>query len=349
MTGITTKQPTKKPLLVLISDIHYSLPTLELADAALKIAYNKANDLGVYLVIAGDLHDTKAHLRAECVSRMLKTTSGMHSVFVVVGNHDKIHEKSDEHALEFLDNNTNIISRPCLWHQSRRGLPKGVNLIPYQHDPAWLRHYIKTMIPAGETIIMHQGVDKAKSGEYIQDKSAIPISDLAEYRVISGHYHTRQDIEAGPIKKGNIGLLSYIGNPYTMNFAEANDPAKGYQILYDDGSLEFMATDLRKHVIYETDATVLGVMGCPAIGPEDLLKIKITGSKESLSQFTHKFVSEHTGISNFRLELISTDAASSSITQRAETAEQTLVNLIDTANISAEQKTRVKELWKTSV
>ena len=37
----------KKPVAVIISDVHYSLKTLELADAAMRLAIAKANNLDV--------------------------------------------------------------------------------------------------------------------------------------------------------------------------------------------------------------------------------------------------------------------------------------------------------------
>ena len=62
----------KIPTAVLISDVHYSLQTLPLADKVMRMAIDKANSLGVPLIVAGDLHDTKANMRAECVNAMIR-------------------------------------------------------------------------------------------------------------------------------------------------------------------------------------------------------------------------------------------------------------------------------------
>ena len=55
------KKP-RSPIAVLISDIHYNINTLPVADAALRQAIAKANELDVVLIVTGDLHDTKANL-----------------------------------------------------------------------------------------------------------------------------------------------------------------------------------------------------------------------------------------------------------------------------------------------
>lgn len=72
---MTLRESKTKPEAVLISDIHYNIQTLPLADAAVNMAITKANQLGVPLIVCGDLHDTKANLRGECVNAMLETFS----------------------------------------------------------------------------------------------------------------------------------------------------------------------------------------------------------------------------------------------------------------------------------
>ena len=78
-----------KPIAVLISDVHYNLTTLPLADAAMRQAIAEANSLGVPLIVAGDLHDTKANLRGECVNAMIEAFAMLdHGCYILRGNHD---------------------------------------------------------------------------------------------------------------------------------------------------------------------------------------------------------------------------------------------------------------------
>lgn len=346
-----------KPIAVLISDIHYSLPTLELADAAMRQAIAKANELGVPLIVAGDLHDTKANMRAECVNAMLETFNQcLMEPIILIGNHDRINERASAHSLNFLSTYFKIIKlRQLELPDEDRIWTAG-----YYHDPEELRNDLKK-VPKGSTIIMHQGIEGSNSGDYIQDRSAINYEDVKDFRVISGHYHQRQDIKTGPPRKGAVGIFSYIGNPYTLNFGEANDPEKGFQILMDDGTLEFVPTNLRRHYIVHWDLTNDDyTMTFPdrfeADPDKDLCLVRMRGTKERLQTVDKRWVARRLfgspdGIKkmNFRLELIP-DASESDTTKINTSLPQTEVldSIIDSlTNTSAEQKTRVKELWKS--
>lgn len=328
-----------KPKAVLISDIHYNLTTLPLADAAMRQAITKANSLQVPLIVAGDLHDTKANLRAECVNAMIETFKlADQKPIVLVGNHDKVNEKSEEHSLNFLDPYVDLISRPEL------KIKLDIWFIPYQHSVDSFKSYLR-LIPKADTIIVHQGIVGSNSGEYIQDKSAITKDDVAGFRVISGHYHTRQTIN---LPDG--GKWDYIGNPYTLNYGEANDPEKGFQILMDDGSLEFVPTNLRKHIVL-TDSIDKAPMLNPAkTNLNDLVWVKFTGSKEELSRVNKEFIRKRwpqiTG--EFRLDLIPTDTETKAPdNKQSMTQAQLLDSMIDSlTNTTDDIKTRLKSKWK---
>jgi len=185
-------------------------------------------------------------------------------------------------------------------------------------------------------LIMHQGITGSNSGEYIQDKSAITKDDVAGMRVISGHYHARQTIE---LPDG--GKWDYIGNPYTTNFGEANDPPKGFQILMDDGSLEFVPTNLRKHVVMELDLSRYEqFVNNPNFG-DDLVWLKVKGTKEQLANFKKPF--------DCRLDLIPLDTVTQASAQNL-TQTELLDQLIDSlTNTSDESKARLKQTWKDLV
>lgn len=328
---------------VLISDVHYNVNTLPLADAAMRMAINKANELDVPLIVAGDLHDTKANLRGECVKAMINTFRlCKQRPYVLIGNHDLINEKSLDNSLEFLIGYAHLINAPA-FH-------KGIQayLIPYHSDPQELQDYLATL-PSGSLIICHQGVHSANLGHYVQDKTALPKEAFSNYRVISGHYHTRQDIKCGRPQRGAVGLYSYIGNPYTLTFGEANDPEKGFQILMDDGLLEFVPTDLRKHVVIETDIEGLGIYADTGSSPNpgDLLWLKVKGPQSELKKLSKQEIGKRLlGHSNYKLDLIPTD--STAIEEKADALKDTeiLDMLIESMGETKEQTEYLKKLWR---
>lgn len=319
------------PIAVLISDIHYNLNTLELADAAMRQAITKANDLGVPLIVAGDLHDTKANMRGECVNAMIETFKMCNRTIILRGNHDSINEKSTTHSLNFLSPYANIVD-------SLKGfgiaLNKSTALIPYCHDKNELLRYLKTN--KEKQIIMHQGIQGSNSGDYFQDKSAITPEDVAGRRIISGHYHTRQTIA---LPDG--GSWDYIGNPYSLNFGEALDPEKGFQILMSDGSLEFVPTKLRKHIIVTINENEL--ITTSYINPNDLVWVKAIGSKQWLSQLSKEKLIANGMPNDFRLELIPTDAKPTNKVKTNSLAEL-LDSIIDQQSV--DNKDILKKTWR---
>lgn len=334
-----------RPAAVLISDVHYNLNTLEIADKAMRLAIDKANELQLPLIVAGDLHDTKANMRAECVDAMLETfsLSKRRETIILRGNHDAYNEKSKEHALSFLDRFATIIDKPTPYTvDNLTGEYLCCYLIPYQHDINILKSYLTT-IPKGSIFIMHQGLINSNSGHYIQGKSALSKQDVAGMRIISGHYHTRQTIDLP-----NGGKWDYIGNPFTLGFGEANDPPKGFQILMDDGSLKFIPTNLREHVILDYTASQLKGEAIFLGEDQDLIWVKIRGTKEELMSITKTQVAIDLDIAqSFKLDLISNDVKSTD-TRLNLTQGPLLDSLIDSLfNTSDDRKTRLKELWKS--
>lgn len=354
---------TRKPKAVLISDIHYNIQTLPVADAALRQAVDKANDLKIPLIIAGDLHDTKANIRGECIKAIRDTLKHLHmydsdeqcesplrNCYILRGNHDSINEKSAEHSLHFLEDLAYIITKPYFYNSLGGINGRSIHLIPYHHDPDELRKYLKK-VDKGSCLIMHQGIEGSNSGDYIQDKSAIHKEDAKDFRVISGHYHQRQDIITGPSRKGCIGIWSYIGNPYTLNYAEADDPPKGFQVLYNDGTLEHVPTNLREHWVMElTYHNLSEGDGVFAGDAQDLVWVRIKGTKENLAKLTKSRVADDLDIpQDFRLDLIPLDTLSTYRNNASIEIKQPdlLDSIIDSiSNTSDDQKARLKQLWK---
>lgn len=330
-----------KPIAVLISDVHYNINTLAVADKAMRMAIAKANELDIELVVAGDLHDTKASMRAECVNAMIDTFNlCRHAPYILRGNHDQINEKSEEHSLNFLRNVANIVDEPRYYGVIN------ATLIPYQHSADKCQE-ILSKIPENDLIIMHQGLNKTNAGHYFQDNSAIDLEDVAGRRIISGHYHTRQ---VTLLDQG--GKWDYLGNPYTLGFGEANDPEKGFHVLYEDGKLEFIPTNLRKHVILQYDygdGTFYKRLPLDVqIRADDLVWAKIYGTKEALINVTKESFSERIRMpDSFKFDLFPYETKSTSI--KKNTSPNVLLDaIIDSLeHASEDQKIRLKNLWKS--
>ncbi len=337
-----------RPIAVISGDIHYNLQNLEVADKATRMAINKANGLNIPFIANGDVTDNKAILRAECVNAMIETLkTAKIKPFINIGNHDKIHNKDSRHALEFLRPYATVISVPTYFTEL------GAYIIPYHDSVDELRQFLLSILPQ-QILIMHQGLNGSNMGHYVQDSSALNPEDLAEFRTILSHYHARQDIECGD------NMASYIGSPFTTSFGEANDLEKGYQILYNDGSLEFVPTNLRKHRIitvgWGTKDTVFReeFFWGPIIKIDetDILWIKVEGPSDKLAIVSKEWLRKQFSIpvADFRLDLISTETKSIGKTDNNAPQTEVLDSIIENlTNTDDDRKSRLKQLWRQLV
>ncbi len=329
----------KKPIAVLISDIHFTPATLDVASIAFKKAQIKALDLGVTLVVCGDTLDTKAIMRAECVNRLIELVTVIDAppTIFLVGNHDMLNEKSKEHTLNFLKPYCVIVDRITTSTLSNTY----VTMIPYQNDTQAVKNILADEDTTG-IVIMHQGIKYANGGHYYQDATAIDPDWGYGRIIISGHYHARQGLE---LPEG--GSFDYVGNPYTLNFGEANDLDKGFQVLYDNGELEFIPTNLRKHVVLAVDAEGLDTL-IPSTfaSPQDLVWLKIQGTEAQLQKIDRNYLITKGWPSQLKLDLIPAVTEFQPVTPKDQTQEELLDSVIDSINTDDSQKQLLKNMWR---
>ena len=328
------------PTAVLISDIHFTVATLDLASKSLSMARDKAFQLNVPLIICGDTLDSKAVMRAECVNALLDILSYKSynnvDTMILVGNHDLLNEKGTDHSLRFLETHCAIIDKPTF--------SKALNLylFPYMGDKEQLQKALNST-PKGSTIIMHQGVQSAYMGHYVQDKTSLPKEAFQGYRVISGHYHKAQNINCGD------STYTYLGNPYTLSYGEALDGPKGFNVLNSDGSLTFIPTGLRKHIVLErTQYDLLDPVS--NYNPGDLVQLKVVGSGIELEKLDKNEIGQKLfGHSLFKFDKISYDLPkilNEAIKDKNLNDSEMLDHIIDTTSESERIKTHLKSLWR---
>lgn len=324
---------------IVISDLHFTPATLEIATECLKKAITFANSLNVPLIIAGDTLDSKSIIRAECANRLIEIlgTRAVGRTKILVGNHDLLNEKGKEHSLRFLEPYAEIIQTPVY------DIKLDLWLIPYMSSNQELAELL-AKIPKGSRIVMHQGVQTAYMGHYVQDKSSLPKEAFDGLIAISGHYHRAQDILCGA-----TGRVTYVGNPYTLSFSEASDGEKFFMILYDDGTYFRVPTYQRKHVIKEMSIVELTMAnGADMLEYEyDLLWLKVHGTKSELIKLNKKELGQRLfGHSNFKLDLIPSDNHKV-LKNNANLQDQEILDqLIDNMPETIEQKSNLKTMWK---
>lgn len=290
-----------KPLFVAISDIHFSVPNLELASKSLRAALNKAEELNIPLVIAGDLNDTKAIIRAEVANAIISILRPSKvTVYILEGNHDKVNEKGSEHGLNYLRPYAEIIDKETYIRNLH------TTFIPYTTDLEKLKVRLNSL-PSGKfgvKLLMHQGFYGAFMGDYIQDKSSISTDIVKDYIVISGHYHRHQTLDT----------VTYIGSPYTITYGEANDGPKGFLIVNEDGTFTREILNLRKHIIVEREIDANMMSPVTNYSQGDLVKVRLKGPRNLLNKVNkNELGMKLIGHSDYRLELIIEEQSTSTV------------------------------------
>lgn len=349
-------QKINKPLAVLISDVHYSMSTLDLADTAFRAAIDEAARLKIPLIDCGDLTNDKAILRAEVVNTLINTMKYAEDrgvkVHLLVGNHSLINEKGKEHALNFLAPYADIVSQ----HTTIFINKTKIGMIPYQSSSEAFKNAVleieKTDVDC-DIIITHQGFKGAFMGDYFQDKTSVEPEFMEGYIVYSGHYHKHQ----------TIGPILYVGNPYTLSFGEANDGPKGYLVIGSDGSYKHVALKLRRHYFIDMHADyVVDLLhnNSPSealsyIPPYSPVKLRISGvTKPQLKVLKKAAIgAKFFGHTDFGLELVEvisqSNDSSSGIPvqfQGAEGNTKLFDMLIDQLPGNDEDKTHLKAMWR---
>lgn len=336
---------TPKPIAVVISDIHFNNHTVRIAARVLTMALQWAEKLVVPLIIAGDLNDTKAIIRAEVANELVAILSKAEvPVYIMEGNHDKVNEKGKDHGLNYLRPYAKIVDATM----SGAEISPDLVFLPYHNSIESLRESI-SLIKPGSLVIAHQGVKGAHMGDYVVDKTSIAPGELARFAVISGHYHRHQTIVTDDKKHDvdyGIGTFTFIGSPYTITAGEANDPDKGFLILNSDRSFSRVLTNQRKHVILERD--IANVMDpCERLNSCDLLWLKVRGPYSELEKLSKKEIGMRLlGHQNFNLERVYTELEQVTSPIEKLTDEEIFDLVIEQSDEAKEQKAFLKSLWR---
>ena len=324
-----------KPFAVAISDVHYDLATLDRADACFRMAIDKAAELNVPLIDLGDLTHTKAILRAEVINRLLETSKyaadkGV-DIWSLVGNHSLLNEKTPGvHALEFL--------KAPHWLILKSPLKFGkAGFIPYQSDPAKFMEAIESF-PKGTLVFGHQGTKDGVMGDYVQDPSAVDSKAIKDWRVFLGHYHAHYTLH---------NTVS-VGNPYTLTFGEANDPYKGFLVIYEDGSFERIKTKQPKHVIYNFEVRDKNSWNTSNHSPGDKVWVKLRGLTSELASMPKSEVASRLGLEDFKFDKIPYDTpeAINKPPVQPKSDSEIFDSLVEGLNDTAEEKEVLKALWR---
>lgn len=268
-----------KHLFIWISDVHISIKNLLVSIQVLKEALDLARNRNVPLLISGDLNDTKAVMRSEWVSALIKLFEEYKDVkiYILTGNHDMDNKNSNTHSLEFLKPISNIImmDEPGVHYIS--GHP--FYCIPYCINTETFKAALDKARANGiKKVIAHQGVLGSFMGDYIVDESSIDPKEFEDFDIVMlGHYHKFQK---------NLNYV-YCGSPFTTNFGEADQIKFIHEVGTDEENTAIVfnhhETKARRHIKYliEADEDLAKIKNVPG----SLAQIVVKGPKEFVKKY----------------------------------------------------------------
>lgn len=228
----------KKPVALLLNDIHISkdnIPEFQKNwDEAIRIC--KGHDVAD-MIVGGDLWLSRSAQTLDVLmavrQAIIKATSQNITLTIAEGNHCKVDQESvlgyshifseypnvyvvdDYSAIEFGDNT--VLYVMSYFPENGSFTERLQNLLATDFDST--KHNV---------LYIHEGI---RGGLATPTDDELPASLFDKFdATLVGHYHNRKTIKDTHIE--------YIGSSRQHNFGE--DEEKGYTLLYDDGSYEFV-------------------------------------------------------------------------------------------------------------
>lgn len=297
----------KKPFALLLNDIHADKDGLE----EFKKNWYEAVDVAVEndiprLIIGGDLLESRASISLSVIKTihycLIDAVRKVGEVWIFRGNHDLVNQE-DVYSYCTIFGEINGVHELDTWQAVEVARNKVMlYLCGYYPEDGSASALIEDMgkkIDASNPDIQnilycHWGINGAISNP----KSAeLPIKLFRKFdKVLVGHYHDRCQI-----KNSNI---EYIGASRQANYGE--DEEKGYTILFDDGSTEFIKNEV--NIRYKTVTATLENVNEVVAGIKELddpmyrVKVKVLVPKD---KELDKTPLEQAGVA--RIEIVNED------------------------------------------
>ena len=199
--------------------------------------------------IGGDVFTNRSGQPLSCLTVwkdiLERLASESIAIRVIPGNHDKT-DADDERS--YLD----IYSKQYLYRHATCIVKDDMNIVfvPYFKDEKWLEEWHKAdlerMVKLKSILITHIGFDGVRNNDGTRVESIIKPSIFDDYdKVLIGHYHNASSVADN---------VFYTGSAYQNNYGE-NITDKGFTIIYNDATTEFVPSHFPKYIKETIQAT----------------------------------------------------------------------------------------------
>lgn len=233
----------KKAVAILVNDVHLDKNNGELVKDIFNQLSSLCHERSVNEIwVGGDVFTNRSGQPLSCLTTWKEILEDLRDegilIRVIPGNHDKT-DADDERS--YLD----VYSEQCLYSVGTCVSVDGLDVIfvPYFKDEKWLEEWKKADVKRNKkrpaVLVTHMGFDGVANNDGSKVESIIKPLMFSDYKgVLIGHYHN-----ASKIAKN----VFYTGSAYQNNYGE-NITDKGFTIVYNDGSTEFVASKFPKYI-----------------------------------------------------------------------------------------------------
>jgi len=206
------------------------------------IAIAKEHELGRVLH-GGDVFNSRASQKLSTLKgfkRILKLfKKNDMELYVIPGNHDKTDQTKTDSYLDIFDDHQNLVVFKGTEKPLQIGSDSWLHFFPFFQEDVYRELLLKREIQPGKNMMLtHYGISGALDNDGNKTDSKIETGLFSKYhKVLIGHYHNRQKIGS---------KIEYIGSTHQANFGE--DDQKGFTLLKDDGSTQFIQSNFKKFI-----------------------------------------------------------------------------------------------------
>ena len=254
------KKQNSKPFAVVVTDVHLDRGNSGLVKDIFNQLVSLCHERGIYNVIcAGDVFTTRSGQPLECLSAWREILGILRDnkivIDVIPGNHDKTDGNDECSYLDVYEG----VSRWVRLHRvgSTRFFCDNrvrVDFIPYFGTERWMKEFeigaeldfadsygfeLKVLV----THMAFNGVRNADGSEVLDGIAPAVVKDYDV--VICGHYHDRSTVGRN---------IHYVGSAYQNDYGEGCVD-KGFAVLYEDGSIEYVQSHFPRYIKETIQAT----------------------------------------------------------------------------------------------
>lgn len=281
----------KNPIALILTDTHLKPDNISLVENIFDQAIAKCKELKIDTILhGGDWFNSRTGQPLsvlKATQRIIdKFKDNYISFTIMAGNHDRTDYDSEESFLDiFYDDPYFHVAEDGEYidiYEDDKNEENDiyVHFLPFfKESGSYVERLNKIETLVGKNILLtHVAINGANNNDGSMVSDCIPSSAFEKFdAVLVGHYHNRQQFDN----------IYYIGSAYQSNFGE--DDQKGFTILYNDGSIEFIQSHFPLYIKYEINVEQLTSKEILHLQQEkqsgNNIRIKIKGDQAKVKSF----------------------------------------------------------------